>query len=894
MDYSTLTDGILATLNASQKEAVTCPCSGVVQIVAGPGTGKTKVLVARVAYLLLHEHILPHNIIVTTFTKKAANEMMERLRDMLKGTEIVVGNLLIGTFHSICYKIIQKFGNRIGINKYSIADDRDALQILGDVLLKRLSDNDWDIIDLLPEEQIAPFRSKGDNDKYRGCDMKKLRKKISHLKATGVTSEDLGSDSLRKGLVGSENLFVLLVYSHYQQSLQANNLLDFDDCLLYCYKIVSRFPVLSHIEHTLVDEFQDTNEIQLRLMYEFAKGHLSNPNLQHNVTIVGDPDQCIYAFRHAQSGNFDKMRDHYLRSHQLQCKVISLSENYRSTTDILQVSENIMRQQMDRTTRQLRSQLQTSFKPMIADLDSADQEARWIAYQIDHLRKFPSGLFTYSDMAILVRSAYQTRVIETELTKKKIPYFMVRGKAFWERKEVAAMVDYLRCVANENDRMALLRCSNFPKRGLGPKAMAELDIIIERQQVRNDGDSKLVFDTLRMVSTSKIPSGLGPKMRQSLGLFLDIIDTARNELKEAYHGSNSQAGMEQFFLKLYGSSGLQNEFREDVNCDLNIMEVKSQLVEFEMPPETSFDESSGIENANGEISQGSDPIDAPTEPSATEFLRSFLSLVTLFDTDPHANDVDEANQPRVAISTIHGAKGLEWPVVFVPGVSEGLLPASFATSDNNIESINEERRCFYVATTRAKMLLYLSSYTDTGTWGRRPIEKPSRFLDKLDHMFSKQTPIDSEQKLDMVYAMMARTKPEQFDFASNHKKYETCMKLFVSGEIDEAPCLIGFTSVGKFGQNKVKAGVNWKSTNVSRTEQVRLPGKAPAYIPMRPKAPYKRVPSAIMLSNTISNAVSSKPATPPVSTPSVTTGNSKRAPTYIPVRPSKKRRLGTR
>jgi len=906
MDYSTLTNGILATLNASQKDAVTCPSSGVLQIVAGPGTGKTKVLVSRVAYLLLHEQILPHNIIVTTFTKKAANEMMERLREMLKDTEIVVGNLLIGTFHSICYKIIQKFGKRIGIENYAIADDRDALQILIDVLLKRVSDPEWDFIDLLPEEQTVPFRSKNESEKYRGYDMKKLTKKISQLKATGITIEDV-----RKS---SENLFVQIVYTHYQQNLQTNKLLDFDDCLLYCYKIVSRFPVLSHIEHTLVDEFQDTNEIQLQLMYEFAKGHLTIPSLQHNVTIVGDPDQSIYAFRHAQSGNFDKMRQHYLQSHQIQAKIISLTENYRSTTDILQVSENIMRQQTDRMTKNLRSQLETSFKPMRADLESSDQEGRWIAYQIDHLNRFPDGLFNYSEMAILVRSAYQTRVIETELTKKKIPYFMVRGKAFWERKEVAAMVDYLRCVANENDRIALLRSSNFPKRGLGPKSVTELDSIIEKQQVQNVQNVSpiLVFKTLRLVAESKFTCNLGPKVKQSLESFLDIIEEARKELNEVYQGANNQAAMDQFFLNLYVKSGIKKEFSEDVNCDLNIMEVKSQLMDFEMPPETEFGnvtDTIDIENLQDSVS------DVIKVPSGTEFLQTFLSLVTLFDTNPDAKEGDE-NEPKVAISTIHGAKGLEWPVVFVPGVSEGLLPASFACADDNIESINEERRCFYVATSRAKTLLYLSSYTDGGNWGRRPIERPSRFLDKLGHMFSKNTPIDSEEKLDRLYDMMERNKTGKFDFAANHKRYEMCMNSFVSGQIEETPSDIGFTKVGKmttreWKTNEILSKASWKAPGTAwkppGKAAERPASKAPAYIPMRPMSGSGKSTNSVGNSNgiinskiqSIGNSTKTSNTTNFGTSVKQTTNTNinsavKRAPAYIPVRSGTKRRLGTR
>lgn len=891
MDQTKLASDILGSLNANQKEAVTSPCSGVLQIVAGPGTGKTKVLVSRVAYLLLKENVLPQSIIVTTFTKKAANEMMERLREMLKGTEIVVGKLLIGTFHSICFKIIQKYGNRIGIENYAIADDRDALQILGDVLLKHLTDADWHFVDTLPLEQTAPFKSKNDSDKYRGYDLRKLRKKISQLKSTGINSEDSEKHS-------DGNLFVLLIYSLYQRTLNTNRLLDFDDCLLYCHKIVSRFPVLNYIEHTLVDEFQDTNEIQLQLMYEFAKGHPTNPLLQHNVTIVGDPDQSIYAFRHAQSGNFDKMRQHYLQKHQLPCKITALNENYRSTSDILQISERIMRQQSDRMIKNLRSQIHITFKPMRADLESSDQEARWIAYQIEHLKKFPDSLFEYSDIAILVRSAYQTRVIETELTRKKIPYFMVRGKAFWERKEVVALVDYLRCVANENDRIAFLRCVNFPKRGLGPKALAELDSIIEKQQIQVGG--LLVFETLKEISTSKMSCSLGPRMKQSLGQFLDIIDSSKSELNEIYnYGENNLAGMNKFFLSLYAKSGVQKEFAEDVNCNLNLMEVKSQLMDFEMPLESDLPDYVGedsLQDTAEEITSG------------TDFLKSFLSLVTLFDTNPETKDGDD-HKPKVAISTIHGAKGLEWPVVFVPGVSEGLLPASFAADDHNPESINEERRCFYVATSRAKTLLFVSSYTDGGNRGRRPIDRPSRFLDKLDQMFSSTTPIDTMQKLDKLYEVMGKTRTcLTFDFAKSFKNYELCLKSYVNGDIDSAPAELGFTSVRKLDKlmniaptrNFYPKKSATKATGLKPISSVKLQtlksgsGKAPAYIPMRPAKttiakplPVSAKPANIMNATEIVKPTNSK-------TNSIAVFAGKRAPAYVPVRSSNKRRLGTR
>ncbi|KAM9887639.1 hypothetical protein OXX79_013479, partial [Metschnikowia pulcherrima] len=293
------------------------------------------------------------------------------------------------------------------------------------------------------------FKARNETSKYRGFDEKKLRRHISKAKSSGLFPETY--DAQR-----DKNSLISIVYQAYQNELISNRVLDFDDCLLYCYKIVSTFPVLEFVQHTLVDEFQDTNEIQLQLMYHFAKGHRTDPELQHNVTIVGDPDQSIYAFRDAQAVNFDKMRSHYAKIPGRNCEVITLDENYRSTSDILHISETVMRQQSGRVVKNLTSQHSKSFKPVQAVLESNEEEAKWIAHQIECLQGLPQDIFTLSDMAILVRSAYQTRAIETELTKRKIPYFMVRGKAFWDRKEVVAILDYLRCVAKRKRQIGVL------------------------------------------------------------------------------------------------------------------------------------------------------------------------------------------------------------------------------------------------------------------------------------------------------------------------------------------------------------------------------------------------------------------------------------------------------
>lgn len=849
---------ILATLNEKQKQAVTSPSSGVLQIVAGPGTGKTKVLVARVAYLLLEEKISPQNIIVTTFTKKAANEMMERLREVLKSTDIVVGRLLIGTFHSICFKIIQKYGKKIGIEGFVIADDKDTMLILNDVFLKKMTDQDWDFVDNLPEELLTPFKARNNDSKYRGFDPKKLKRQISKLKSGGVSSEDFEAQV-------DKNLFLVLIYRLYQQSLTAHRLLDFDDCLLYCFKIASRFPVLNYIEHALVDEFQDTNGIQLQLMYQFAKGHPGT--YQNNVTIVGDPDQSIYAFRDAQSINFEKMRQYYLQKHGLTCNIITLDENYRSSSDILDISEKIMRQQSDRTVKNLRSQMLVTMKPLRAILKSSEEEARWMAYHIEHLMKLPD-LFNYSDMAVLVRSAYQTRIIETELTKRKIPYLMVRGKAFWERKEVVAMLDYMRCVANDNDQIALLRAVNFPKRGIGQKALAEIESKIEQQKFQQNGS--LVFQTLKRMSSSAVSSSLGPKLKVTLGSFLLIIEESREMLEKSHKQLLNLESVDRFFTHLYTKSGLQKEFEEDVNCELNIMEIKSQLLEYQIPEDDDLPDYLGEEPVTAE---------AVSDSEAQGFIQKFLVSVCLYDTDPQKGESEKA---KVSISTIHGAKGLEWPVVFVPGASEGLLPANFALDANNPESVHEERRCFYVATSRAKSLLFVSSYTENSEkWGRKPIEKVTRFLDKLEHMFSSKLMIESWDKLVSLYQLMQKAPPkrDQYDLTKYYKHYELCMKSFVQGDAYDLENVdLGFTLASK-APRILKAPVHKISKappTVRRAPSLLNVKRAPAFIPVRP-------------TSVTSPLLPAKPSTSVKSSASSIPAGVKRAPAYIPVRAAKKR-----
>jgi DNA helicase-2/ATP-dependent DNA helicase PcrA len=795
---STLLEKVLQSLNTNQYNAVASP-AGRLQIIAGPGTGKTKVLVSRVAYLLLEEGIEPQNIIVTTFTKKAANEMTERLQSILENTAIDVSKVLIGTFHSICYRIIKIYGKKIGLQDYTIADERDSDQILKEVL-EGLTGTELDFIKGIQDEEM--YKTNDSENKYHGYDPKKIKRQISKLKATGIVPGTYSKSS-------SSSMFLSLIYQKYQTKLQSNSLLDFDDCLMFCYILITNHPVLNFVKHVLVDEFQDTNEIQLRLMYEFARGHPTNKRYQRNVTIVGDPDQSIYAFRHAQSINFEKMKAFYEND----CKIITLTENYRSTSDILKISETIMRQQQMRTSKVLKSQLQTSFMPVYHNLNSSEEESRWIVYQIEHLMILPNSPFKYSDISILVRSAYQTRVIENELVRRRIPYVMVRGKAFWDRKEVVAMMDYLRIVANPNDRIAYLRTINFPKRGIGEKTLAAINHHLEIGAATNG--SLLVLESLEQLveTNNKI---LTTRNQQQLQNYLKFVVEARDLLCNLDDEDSTQKikSINKLFDYILINSGLRKEFEQDLNQELNISEIQKQLCDFTPKDE---DLPKYIGSTENDIL-----------PDNRNFLAKFIHAVGLYETDTKLEDESENKvkyRGKVALSTIHGAKGLEWPVVFVPGLSETLLPAKFAIDGGGPEAVDEERRCFYVATTRAKTLLYISSYTEkVGKWGRKPIETISRFvkdLVKSQQSTAVQKLFQDWTSLSNLYDILNIEKPlhETLDVSRFYEMYEKRMVPFIKGAelrislesitkgSDYKDTGMGFTSALEVDKNKRRVGL---------------------------------------------------------------------------------------
>lgn len=802
--HDDLVHTILHGLNENQLKAVTSPADSRLQIIAGPGTGKTKVLISRVAYLLVKDQIPANRIIVTTFTKKAALEMTERLEKLLKPSSIDISKILIGTFHSICFKILRIYGSFIGVNNFNIADERDSTQLMKETLAA-----------LTPSEAALDGLIAFKNGR-NGFDHKKLKSLISKLKSNNILADGY-----------TKNKFLSLIYTKYQQRLVDLKLLDFDDCLMYCHALIKNHSVLKFIRHVLVDEFQDTNEVQLQLMYEFAKGTLSN-----NVTIVGDPDQSIYGFRNAQSENFDKMIDHYQFILKLPVTQVQLDTNYRSTSDILKFSENLMTQQKIRTSKNLKSTISSSFIPVHDILSSPIHEARWIVWEIEHLMALPNSPFQFSDIAIIVRASNQTRVLENEFVKRKIPYIMVRGKAFWERKEVTAILDYLRIISSDFDRIAYLRTINFPKRGIGSASLNLIESVFEKDSTQG---------VLQLQSLSNIINDKNVKIngKTKLKLYLKFIEESKAIMKELENAEESkiEQTLTRLFEFVYTESGLKNEYRELEDEKLNILEVKKQLTEFRpVADDLTFAE---------ELKQ---------DPEIRNFLNQFLQSIGLYETQSLQSTGND-KKGKVSLTTIHGSKGLEWPVVFVPGLTDGVLPASFAMREDDENSVNEERRCFYVACTRPKTLLYLSSYTEEESkWGRPPMTEVSRFLKNALNLTKNQTAFKDEQLLGMLYSTLnvpLIIDKEKFKIEIFYKSYESRRKVFLDyGSLDvkgqdyatEKVGLGGFVSaknVGSLGLKRSKPNYqNVKRPQTSQTYHISNPSTASLKQPIQQfKAP---------------------------------------------------------
>ena len=640
---------ILDNLNTYQRDAVTSPAS-VLQVLAPPGSGKTKTLTSRVAYHIHHEAFDPSHIIVCTFTIKAAREMKERISKYIgEGKE---KRLILGTFHSVARRFLVMYGHYIGVPKnFAVADSSDSL-----ACIKRIIKN-----------------------QKLGIEPTKARARISKLKARCISPDDYNASSKK----AEEHEFAI-VYGEYEAALRASHLLDYDDLLLRCKDLLRQYPqCVSNIEAVLIDEFQDTNVVQFDLMCLFAQR-------KRKITIVGDPDQSIYSFRSAELENLKKMQERYRDFH-----LINLEENYRSSLSILKTAQQIIEQDESRHRKKLRATHCCGERPTFRKIPSASAESTWIVAEIKRFRSLTAGLLTYNDFAILLRSAYLSRHIESAFGKEGIPYRMVGGVKFFDRQEVKQILDYLRVVHQPDHNDAVVRIINVPARRVSETTTEAL-----LQEAREEGRSlwDIVLQAAR--GERKPKTKLTSSTQKGLEAFANVIMTLQAKQRVSSQvGQQSEVhslpaliecllkklSYKDYLRRAHPEEELETRWANVQELIVQAAEVSSAIARGEKLAEETLPAVEGMEQRQMIASENA--------------LAIFLGNVALSaEVDNH----DEKTVEQVTISTIHAAKGLEWPIVFIPAVYEGSIPHSRA------EDTDEERRLLYVGMTRAQGLLLLS------------------------------------------------------------------------------------------------------------------------------------------------------------------------------------------
>jgi DNA helicase-2/ATP-dependent DNA helicase PcrA len=643
-------DKLLDGLNRAQRLAVVSP-SPALQVLAPPGSGKTKTLTARVSYLITERRVKPWNIVVCTFTVKAAREMKERIKDNVgNGLE---KKLILGTFHSVARRFLVSYGNLIGIEKnFGIADMSDSRAIITRIIKRQ-------------GFSIEPGAAGA---------------RISSLKAKSIGAEQYGVT--RKA---AEQEFSI-VYSEYEEALATSNLLDYDDLLLRCALLLRKHPeCVSNIEAVLIDEFQDTNSVQFELMCLFSQ-------FKKNVTIVGDPDQSIYGWRNAEIKNLERMEKRFPGT-----DVIHLEENYRSAGAILLSAQRIIEQDESRPAKALKPTFGLGDRPVLRKLPTADAEARWLVAEIKRVQALSADLLTPNDFAVLLRSAAVSRHIESALGNAGMPYRMVGGTKFFDRIEVKLILDYLRIINQPEHNDALLRVINVPTRGVGDVTVKAL---IDEAERKGSSLWKVVLNSVQ--GRARTDTKLNAQGSKGLTELVNLVLTGQKKLAGTEDQQTSPSDLVDYLIKkLDLSKYLQRRYPDDYETRwANVEELKAQTADLTAAM------SNGEEFVQEEILPEIEGLEQRTINANEDALTLFLANIALSSEIQRKQDEEEnPNEPpqqHVTISTIHAAKGLEWPVVFIPACYEGSIPHSRA------EDTDEERRLLYVGMTRAQALLYLS------------------------------------------------------------------------------------------------------------------------------------------------------------------------------------------
>jgi DNA helicase-2/ATP-dependent DNA helicase PcrA len=627
---------IREALNPVQQEAV-LQTEGPLLIFAGAGSGKTRILTYRVAYLICEKNVPPWNIMAVTFTNKAADEMKERIIALLgkRGERV-----WISTFHAAGVRILRQHIHHLGYrNHFAIYDEIDQQRLIKEIMRN---------LEIDPQV-FHPSRVRGE---------------INRAKNAGVSGDDFVAnpfDVFQKRTAS--------VYKIYEETLRRNNALDFGDLLRLTIVLFRQFPeTLKSYQHLLhyvmVDEFQDTNSIQYEMIRLLVENH-------QNICAVGDDDQSIYRWRGADISNILNFEKDFSGS-----RVIKLEQNYRSTKNILEAANGVVRRNSDRKEKSLWTENPTGEPIVVYHAQNEEDEANYVVEQI---KKESTG--TYRDFALFYRTNAQSRALEEALIKDGLPYLIVGALRFYERKEIKDILAYLRVIANPLDSVNLKRIINTPPRGIGNRTLQQLErMSLERNLPLYEGLKTLMEE-------GEFPAAMGNR----LSTFLDMMEDFRG----------ARLSIRDLALEVLEKTGYLDQLKAEGTVEaISRIENVEELITVM----TDYQDSAAIE-----------------DPS----LEGFLDRVAL------VSDVDNYHDRwnRVSLMTLHCAKGLEFPVVFLAGMEEGLFPHHRRGEDR--EEMEEERRLCYVGMTRAKRRLYLIHAKQRSLFGTKRTSTPSRFVDEI-------------------------------------------------------------------------------------------------------------------------------------------------------------------
>ena len=652
----TSTENLLSELNPAQSAAV-AHAGGPLLVVAGAGSGKTRVLTRRIAYLMSARHVAPYQILAITFTNKAAGEMKARVGELVGP---VAQSMWVSTFHSACVRILRQEAMRLGYSSsFSIYDSADSLRLITIVAKELNLDSKR-----YPARQFQAMISNAKNE---------LMGPQDYVNAASNQFEQVTAD----------------VYTLYQQRLQRASAMDFDDLILKTVEVLQRFPEAkarfrSRFRHVLVDEYQDTNHAQYILVKELV-GSESDGMPPAELCVVGDADQSIYGFRGATIRNILQFELDYPNA-----TTVLLEQNYRSTQNILSAANAVITKNVSRKEKNLWTDSGSGALLTGYVAENEHDEARFIADEIRQLQRDEKS--QPGDTAIFYRTNAQSRVFEEVFMRSALPYKVVGGLRFYERREVKDLLAYLRVLANVDDEISLRRVINVPKRGIGDTSLDYVDLFAQEQGI------SFWQGLLRCSEVTGLPARAAQSIQDFTSMMsaLHVLVEAKTRPSVIVEAALEQSGL---LKELADSTDPQDEVRVE-----NLKELVAVSMEYE---ERDFEEL--IEDE---------------EISLAGFLEK-VSLVADADEIPEGED----HGGVVTMMTLHTAKGLEFPTVFLTGMEDGIFPHSRTLGEK--DEVEEERRLAYVGLTRARKYLYISRAQYRSTWGAPNYNPPSRFLDEI-------------------------------------------------------------------------------------------------------------------------------------------------------------------